>query len=220
MKANYLAGVDAATLLDPKANVWSQPKAETFKLMGTPLGMQPTEVIRSAWAKKKIGSVENIKVQAAHNGEVLAFRIEWATKAPSMTNGDNSVFPDGAAVAIPADERAPLITMGADGLPITAWYWRANDGGQGRQISAEGIGTSETLDTETVKTNGVYENGRWSVVIARALKVESKKPVAQLEAGKDAKFGVAIWDGKNQERGGIKAFSGGAWIDLSLEAGN
>ncbi len=220
MKANYLAGVDVATLLDPKANVWSQPKAETFKLMGTPLGMQPTELIRSSWAKKKIGNVESVKVQAAHNGEVLAFRIEWASKAPSMTNGDNSIFPDGAAIALPVDERAPVITMGATGFPINAWYWRANDEGHGRQLSAEGIGTSETLDLEHVKTGGVYENGHWHVVIVRALKVESKKPVVQLEAGKDTKFGVAIWDGKNQERGGIKAFSGGAWLDLSLEAGN
>jgi hypothetical protein len=44
--------------------------------------------------------------------------------------------------------------------------------------------------------------------------------VAQLKAGESAQFSLAVWDGSSGERGGIKSFSGPAWLDLSLVAGN
>jgi hypothetical protein len=41
--------------------------------------------------------------------------------------------------------------------------------------------------------------------------------VVQLTPGTHTGFGVAIWDGSNSERAGIKAFSGAVWLDLELE---
>jgi DMSO reductase family type II enzyme heme b subunit len=103
-------------------------------------------------------------------------------------------------------------------MAVNAWYWRADENGRGRQVLAEGLGTTRTIDEELVRGNGVYENGRWHVVITRAMKVQSSENPAQLEPGQATGFGVAVWEGSRGERAGIKAISGDDWIKLDLEA--
>ena len=66
---------------------------------------------------------------------------------------------------------------------------------------------------------GVWKEGRWQVVIARALRIDTKEPVAQIDVGATTGFAVAVWDGASSERGGIKAFSGD-WRELVLDATN
>ncbi len=217
MKAQLVQGVDANTLLDVNAKLWSSVKAETVILEGTPIGIQPTEIIRTTWADKKIGSVGSVQVQAAHNGEALAFRLEWALAAPHVSHGDNTAWPDGAGIAFPVTPGAALVTMGAPENPVNAWFWRADNNGVGRHVVAEGISSTETLDLEQVRANGEYRDGKWVVSIVRALQVESERAVVQLTPGTHTGFGVAIWDGGNSERGGVKAFSGAVWLDLELE---
>ena len=112
---------------------------------------------------------------------------------------------------------APMAIMGAIGMAVNAWYWRADENGGGRHVLAEGLGTSRTLAEDQVRSNGVYENGRWRVVITRALEVQSSENPAQLEPGQSTGFGVAIWEGGHGERAGIKAISGDDWIELNLE---
>lgn len=220
MQAKYVKNADIKTLLDPDNGIWSGVNVESIKLEGTPAAMQPTAAIRESWADKNIGSVEKVSVQAIHNGKELAFRLEWDAPMGNMNHGDNSVFPDGAALAFPTEANAPVM-MGAPNMPINIWFWRASDeaatpGGESRQINAEGIGTSDTLDRASVKSHGVWKSGKWSVVISRALQVQSDKAVAQLNAGSDAQVAIAIWDGSNKERGGIKSYSGLQWLNLTL----
>lgn len=219
MRAVYVAGAKLEELLDPQAVAWKPVKDEVVKMVGTPIGLQPTALIRNAWMNKKIGQAAQVRVAALHNGESIAFRLEWADASENKSNGDNSVFPDGAAIALPAGDvkSVPIMTMGAPGAAMNAWYWRADQNGVGRHVVAEGIGTSRTVDQEFVKTNGVWVNGQWQVVIARALAVESKEPLAQITPGQVTGFGVAIWEGKSGERGGIKAFSGD-WLVLEVDA--
>jgi DMSO reductase family type II enzyme heme b subunit len=100
---------------------------------------------------------------------------------------------------------------------VNAWYWRADENGRGRHVVAEGLGTSRTIDYETVRGNGVYKNGRWQVVITRALEVQNPENPARLEPGQSTGFGVAIWEGEHGERAGIKAISGDDWIALDIE---
>jgi len=222
MKVAYIAGVDAQTLLDPKASVWSKVRAEVFKLEGTPWGMQPTEMLRTKYERPDnpniAASVKEVEVKALHNGEALAFNLRWKLAQAHVDNGNNTVFPDGAAVALPVVPAAPLITMGAVGLPVNAWFWRANANEQGREVKAEGVGTTETLDLNQVRGDGVYENGHWTVSIVRGLQVAGEAKVAQLTPGQTTGFGVAIWDGGAQERAGIKAFTGPQWLELILAA--
>jgi steroid C-25 hydroxylase gamma subunit len=218
MKVAYVSGVDAQTLLDPKGPLWEKVRGETFKLEGTPPGMQPTEMLRTKYENKPVGSVKTVEVKAVHNGEALAFHLRWAMAHAHLDNGDNTVFPDGAAVALPVVPNAPLITMGAVGMPVNAWFWRASTNGQGREVVAEGVGSSETLDLNQVRGQGVYESGHWTVSIVRALQVAGQSKLAALTPGQTTGFGVAVWDGGAGERGGIKAFTGPQWLELILAA--
>jgi DMSO reductase family type II enzyme heme b subunit len=214
MLAAYVSGMKLEGVLDPDGPAWKAARPERVTMMGTPIGLQPTDAIRVAWAQKKIGQVERVNVAAVHDGQTLAIRLEWGDASENRTLEDTTAFPDGAGVLFPSAPGAPAVTMGAPGLPVNAWHWRADEEG-GRQVVAEGLGTTRTVNDEQVRARGVWKAGRWRVVIARALKVEASEPVVQLEAGGKAQFAVAVWEGSSGERAGIKAFSVD-WRDLSL----
>jgi DMSO reductase family type II enzyme heme b subunit len=213
MEARIVKDVEA--LLDPDATAWRSAPPERLALEGTPLDMQPSAAIRAAWSQRRIGAIGRVAVAAAHDGRRLAFRLEWAD-ASEDRGGDGDAFPDGAAVLLPSAPHAPVFTMGAPGMAVNAWYWRA-DGEHGRQVVAEGVGTTRTVDLELVRARAVWKEGRWRVVLARALRVATADPVAQLEPGAATGFAVAVWDGSAGERAGLKSYSG-HWRELRLAA--
>ena len=216
MKAEFVSSTAmAGSLLDPDGAAWAQAHPRTVRLVGTPAGMQPTEAIRNAWLERPIGAVSEVVVSALHEGEHLYFRLEWPDATANRDHGDNRVFPDGAALAFPVHPDAPLLTMGAPGYPINAWFWRAEEPERGRHVFAEGFGTSKTLDRKQVRCRGAWRDGHWRVVIARALRLQSTQPVVQFEAGARCRFGIAVWEGSRQERAGLKAFNGD-WFELDL----
>ena len=214
MKANHTSAATIEQLLNAQDAVWQQAPAASVALHGTPAAMQPTAAIRNTWEKKKIGAVSKAEVRALHNGEVLAFHLSWADPNHNTNHGDNSVWPDAAAIALPLHQDAPLMTMGAQSLPLAIWYWRADDKDLGYQVVAQGPGTSQIVD-KTVRTSASWKDGRWTIVIARTFKSADSPSIIQLEPGKDSRFGVAIWEGGSHERGGIKAFSGD-WAPLEI----
>jgi DMSO reductase family type II enzyme heme b subunit len=189
-----------------------------MKLEGTPLALQPTDAIRNAWMHKTIGAVSRVDVSAIHDGHVLAVRLEWEDPTENRQPGDNTDFPDAAAVLFPSVPRAPLVTMGAAAFAVNAWYWRADRETEVRHVVAEGIGTSRTVAIEASQASALWKGARWRVVITRALQVQSLDPLAQLRPGESTGFAVAIWDGAHGERGGIKAYTGPEWQPLQLEA--
>lgn len=215
MQARHVPEFEVGSL-EPDSPLWSGASVEKVALMGTPVGLQPTAVIRAAWLTKKIGAVAEVQVSAVHDGRTLAFRLEWSDATKNEALDDTTAFVDGAGVLLPGAVGAPLATMGAPTLPVNAWYWRADEDGQGRQVVAEGIGTTRPAIDEQVHGHGVWRDGRWHVVIARSLSVENAEPVVQLSVGVPSSFGVAVWEGSSKERAGIKAFSGD-WRELVLE---
>jgi complex iron-sulfur molybdoenzyme family reductase subunit gamma len=217
MRAHYVAGLNVEQLLDPEGAPWRGIRPEAVPLIGTPLGLQPVPAIQVSWAGKKIGVVGEVSATAIHDGSLLAFRLEWGDASEDRSVDDTTSFVDGAAILLPSKPASLMLTMGAPGAEVNAWYWRADDDQKGRHVVAEGIGTSRTLDQELVRSHGVWKGGRWHVVITRALRVETTEPVAQLRSGEQTKFGIAIWEGSHGERGGIKAFSVD-WRDLLLDA--
>jgi complex iron-sulfur molybdoenzyme family reductase subunit gamma len=215
MKVEYVPRIDVEAALDPNGGLWSGPPVETVKMLGTPVGLQPTDAIRVSWMTKKIGMVESVEVAAVHDGERVAFHLEWSDATENRSMDDTTAFPDAAGILLRVVEGAPATTMGAPTLPVNAWYWRADEDGGGRQVVAEGLGTTRPVEGDFVKSRGVWSNGRWKVVITRALKITTTEPAAQLEPGQVTGFGVAIWEGSNGERAGLKAFSG-EFLELSL----
>jgi DMSO reductase family type II enzyme heme b subunit len=215
MKADYVAKTELNALLDPDHRVWRSQLTESVAMMGTPAGMQPTPAIQVSWMGKKIGNVDRVEVSALHNGDELAIHLDWADETENAEMTDTDSFPDAAAILFPVVPEAPIITMGAPGQPVNAWYWRADVPRKARQVTAEGLGTSHTFDQTLVHGRGRWKEGRWQIVLARSLRIKSETPVAQLEPGTETGFGIAIWEGSNSERAGIKSFSGN-WMPLQL----
>jgi len=215
MKARYVGGYDLAALLDAESAAWRGARSQQVRMMGAPSGMQPTAAVRVSWPDAKIGAVDRVAIDTLHDGQHLAFRLEWEDESEDRALGDTTSFPDAAAVVLPVTPNAPIITMGGPDQPVNAWYWRADEDGSGRQVVAEGLGSTRTVDTELVRGHGTWKDGRWRVVIARALRVETSEKVAQLRPGETTGFGVAVWEGSHGERAGIKSFSGD-WMELEL----
>jgi steroid C-25 hydroxylase gamma subunit len=214
MEARHIAGKQLDELLDADSRIWREAKSERLVLEGTPLGLQPTDAIRASWAQRHIGSVDRVRVACVHDGQHLAFRLEWPD-ATEDRGGDNDRFPDAASVLLPSVPNAPVITMGAPGMAVNAWYWRADDPSRARQVVAEGIGSSRTVDSDLVQARAVWKEGHWKLVLLRALRVESSASLAQLRPGEATGYAVAIWDGAAGERAGVKSYSG-HWRELRI----
>ena len=78
MLAAYVSGMKLEGVLDPEGPAWKAARPERLTMMGTPIGLQPTDAIRVGWAHKKIGAIERVNATAVHDGQTLAVRLEWA----------------------------------------------------------------------------------------------------------------------------------------------
>ena len=204
------------TLLNPAAAQWGKVAAEEIRMGATPLHLQSSRYVRTAWAGKPVGAVRFLKVQAAHNGQDLLFRLEWPDPTRNSDYGDGSVFPDAAGVLFPLNGDAPLQTMGSDQAPVNAWFWRASfPEGEAQNIIGRGPGTVEQTEKSAVQARAGWRDGRWEVVFARSLAADGAKAV-KLSAGKPAKVAFAVWDGASQERAGLKSFSK-EWRELAIQ---
>lgn len=204
------------TLLNPAAPQWSKVPAEKLRLGGTPLQLQPSRYVRTAWAGKPIGAVRFLKVQAAHNSKDILFRLEWHDDAKDMDYGDGSRFPDAAGILFPLDGDASLPTMGSEEHPVNAWYWRANfSTDEAQNLVARGLGTAAETAKSNVQARAKWADGSWAVVFARPLSGNGGDGV-RLARGGSVKVAFAVWEGASQERGGIKSFSK-EWQGLTIE---
>ncbi len=204
------------TLLNPGAVQWQKVPAEELSMGATPLHLQPSAYVRTAWAGRPLGAVRFLKVQAAHNSRDIFFRLEWPDETENTDYGDGSVFPDGAGILFPLNGDAPLQTMGSEQAPVNAWFWRASfPEGEAQNIVARGLGTVEKTEKSPIQARARWQGGRWQLVLARALAVDGVEGVA-LGNKKPAKVAFAVWEGASQERAGLKSFSKG-WQELLIE---
>jgi DMSO reductase family type II enzyme heme b subunit len=102
---------------------------------------------------------------------------------------------------------------------VNAWFWRAdfkND--EAYNQIAKGLGSTVRTEKSPVRARGVWQQGTWTVVFARALATpEQVNEAVQLAAGGTVKIGFAVWEGGSGERAGVKSFSK-EWLDLALQA--
>src|SRR5574341_2341258 len=205
----------SATLLNPKAAQWKKVPAEDIQLSGTPLHKQPSRYIRTVWAGRQVGAVRMVKVQAAHNGKDIFFRLTWRDDTKNDSYGDGSIFPDAAAVVLPMNGKAPLENDGAADAPVNLWFWRANKADAGENLIARGLATEEPTKSNGIATKSRWEDGSWELVVSRAIKAPSRE-TASLSTAKPNSVGFAVWEGGSQERGSLHAHSR-QWQELVIE---
>jgi mono/diheme cytochrome c family protein len=83
-------------------------------------------------------------------------------------------------------------------------------------LNATGLGTltSQPVAEQVVGGDGRWTDGRWRVVIVRALRTDSPRD-AQLAPGESSAVAFAVWDGARRDRDGQKAVS--VWQRLVIE---
>ncbi len=74
------------------------------------------------WNERPVGAV---RVKAAHDGNRLAFRLEWEDATRDVEGIRQESFPDGAAVQLSGSADPPLFAMGAPGELVNIWHWKA-----------------------------------------------------------------------------------------------
>jgi DMSO reductase family type II enzyme heme b subunit len=159
-------------------------------------------------------------VQAAHNGTDVFFRLTWEDDTQNMEITDINTFADGCGILIPikGGDPPPIDEMGSKDLPVNAWFWRADFKDGPRNTFAKGLSSTEFSKKCPIQAKGVWGQGVWTVVFARALAVpEHIEEAVQLAPGAAVKIGFAVWEGSNGERAGVKSFSK-EWRELALEA--
>jgi complex iron-sulfur molybdoenzyme family reductase subunit gamma len=204
------------TLLNPGAVQWDKVPVEEVRLAGMPVHLQPSRYIRTVWADRAVGAVRFLSVKAAHNSRDIIFRLEWADETENRDYANGSAFPDAAAVIFPLNGDAPLETMGSPKAPVNAWHWRANfEEDAAENLVSRGLGTEEATGNGSLKARAKWSDGRWRVIFVRPLTVGERQTV-RFKSGKPVKVAFAVWEGSNQERANLNAYSK-EWRDLIVE---
>ncbi|MCC7366285.1 MAG: hypothetical protein IT303_18150 [Dehalococcoidia bacterium] len=200
----------AAADLAPRGTAWTQAGEHAVPLAPTPLEAQPSAYVRTAWAARSYGTLPSVAVAAAVAGGALHVRLRWAAPSPRTGITDNNVYADACALLFPADGReAVLATMGDDRSPVEAWHWRAGTS-LPFVLTARGAGTSERRPHHDLTADAAWDHGEWAVVFRRSLTAAG----VPLRTG-DLPFGIAIWQGANEERAGLASHTP-AWLALEV----
>lgn len=115
LRSVYLAEPVPAT--DPESGLWRKASAQKIALEGqaviTPLKPQP--------------SVEDITVRSLHDGESIAFLLEWEDSEKDEHTIKIDQFRDACGVLLgPFPASAALWTMGTPDNPVTILHWKAD----------------------------------------------------------------------------------------------
>jgi hypothetical protein len=121
--------------------------------------------------------------------------------------------PDGSVVRV--------ATASHDSTYLTGWgvgnpFSRPSRPTPVENLNAIGLGTltSQPPQYQTVKGRGLWSNGKWRVVMVRALRTYSERDT-QFKVGTTIPVAFAIWDGAQGDRNGQKAVT--VWQQLTLE---
>ena len=164
---------------------------DAAKPIEIPLGAQIVVTPPSRWW---IPTANSVVVKSLYSEEEIAFRIEW----DDPTNRQNEVFKDGVAIKFPREleegPQKPYFIAEGSPKPLSISRWEAT-------VESEEKDREEGSDQ---KKGGLWKNGRWSVVIKRAVAHEDFTLIS-----------FSVWDGSNRERGSAKAIS--TWFYVQLE---
>ncbi len=83
------------------------------------------------------------------------------------------------------------------------------------ETAGPGSATFRPVKSQLVDAHGQWADGRWTVVMTRALNVDAVGAGVSLEPGAKASVAFAIWDGGAKDRDGKKLVS--IWQDCELE---
>lgn len=195
--------------LDPDDTIWREAAVKEISLY-------PQKSVRP---DSQQTDIQRVRIQALHNEEELALRLEWADKTPAEKR-DIGQFVDGVAIQWPVNYGTglslPYVGMGHKDNPVALWFWRSD--GNTETLAAEGFGTLTSQSSDGVQARGEWKDGTWRVVFKRAMKAEGEHHVSLSSDDQGlVPLALAVWNGEKGQRNGRKQLS--AWRVLYLEDG-
>lgn len=176
----------------------------SIKLIAAPTAFQPGGYIGKAYADRGEPKTPQAEVEV-DTGNGLTITLRWRCAHPVIDASDNPrAFIDACALLVPEKTDSPWITMGAPDLPVAGVLWRA-DKTRPMLIRAEGLGSVQRSEApNNWAAESVYGDGVWRVTF----KLPQWAPLNE-----HRQFAVAIWQGAQSERAGLKSISEG-WLPL------
>ena len=165
--------------------------------------------------------MDDIYVKTVHNGNEVAFLIEWddPTKSPMPPN---KVYPiqysDGFDLQLPLvhpddPTKKPYFIGGDKKRKMGIWSWNS-ESAKTVLLKGKGIYKRKLIEDATViKTKSVYNDGRWSLLMKRPMKTENDNEL-QFEAGKFLPISFQALDGSEGDKGTLRSMSTWYWIVL------
>ena len=163
------------------------------------------------WAQPP--TVRAVAVQALTNGEAVAFRVSWDDPVENREAASDAF----ALLLKPAGGEGDVVTLQAwpyHGAPaLDALYWSAQTGRIGEGI-ANSFDWLRAANGALIPLAGQaqYQNGRWTLVLQRALHPEQPAAGGLMDAHGLTAVAVAVWDGSNPSARAISP-----WLDLRLQ---
>jgi mono/diheme cytochrome c family protein len=122
-------------LSDPSAQELAQVRAK--EIGAARVEKLPSTPDDAAWAKVSTvhvplmplwwneASIGAVRVKALHDGQHVAFLLEWTDSTYDVDVVRQRSFPDGAAVQFSTKSEPPLFAMGEAGQVVSIWHWKA-----------------------------------------------------------------------------------------------
>jgi DMSO reductase family type II enzyme heme b subunit len=191
-------------------------------------------IIRPRWFEP---AVNEVWVQALHDGEELAMRLTWhdPSRSPDPRwmewqervlevmepkESDDPVEPEPRPdrftvqfpSRIPEGMDRPFFLKGDDRSPVYLWQWQSDRDGASI-ATARGMYAVDPLDG-SLDADAHWEEGRWQLVLRRSLEPSGPGDRLHFETGIPIPVAFFAWDGDNGEDGTRGAIS--SWYFVYL----
>lgn len=223
------ARVEDSLPAGPNDSAWAGVERFYFPLVGQVI-LKPREFSPT---------VNGVWVQALHNGNELALRVTWhdpsqspdsswrlwrgrmarALASDEASADTSSPLADRLAVQFPTQltegASRPYFLMGTAEQPVYIWRWES-EAGAATEALARGPTQVEPLppQDDSVRAEGVYDNGEWRVQFVRRLHTGDSTTRLQLVPGRPIPMAFFAWDGSNGETATRMAI--GSWVAIYL----
>jgi DMSO reductase family type II enzyme heme b subunit len=191
---------------DPNAEIWKKIDGNNIPLMGQviidPRNFNP--------------SIDLVAVRAVYNDKEIAFHLTWDDPSNSTKGDGKTTFVDAISLQFPpqitAGTERPYFLMGDGSEAVYLLRWDADKGAS--EATANGPTKIAAVKGGEVAGKAVYANGRYQLVLKRALAVQgAERPTFRSAVFTPVAF--QAWDGGAGEAGPKMSLT--SWYYLRLE---